>query len=105
MSNPKILTILDRIAFAISLTCSKNVGTFQSAYIHEDRTVWYSRVYSLRLTGRNFKQVTVLIGLDLSALCSLRHGLPWDVHYCSGSLQAEFSVSGTPLSLIQEGRT
>jgi len=102
-----VSTILERLVLARlrpHLTSSKNFSTFQSAYSegHSTETVLLDVLDSV-YSAADDKQVTVLIGLDLSAAFDT---------VCHETLlqrlQVEFGVSGTALSWIQsfvEGRT
>jgi len=83
---------------------SANFSQFQSAYRkgHSTETALLKVLDSVYMAA-NDKQVTVLIGLDLSAAFdTVNHGILLE------RLQSEFSIRGTPLAWLQlylEGRT
>ena len=83
---------------------SANFSQFQSAYRkgHSTETALLQVLDSV-YTAANDKQVTVLIGLDLSAAFdTVNHGILLE------RLQSEFGVTGAPRAWLQsylEGRT
>ena len=82
ISNLSTSKVLERLVLARlrpHLTNSKNFSKRQSAYRkgHSIETALLDVLDSVHTAADN-EEVTLLIGLDLSALCSLRYGLSLD---------------------------